>query len=72
VDDGADCYDHSDLAGDPLVRKVRTTYGKLTEEIRIRDKDGRSDVQESSAVRNRRGALFCVVRKRLTKKDIDY
>ena len=24
VDDGADCYDHSDLSCDPLVRKVRT------------------------------------------------
>ena len=49
MDDGADCYDHSDLASDPLVRKVRTTYGKLTEEIRIRDKDGRLDVQKESS-----------------------
>lgn len=64
MDDGADCYDHSDLAGDPLVRKVRTTYGKLTEEIRIRDKDGRLDVQKESSSVGETGRwllFFCVV-----------
>ena len=47
VDDGADCYDHSDLSCDPLVRQGKDNLRRLTEEIRIRDKDGRSDVQKS-------------------------